>query len=144
MNSTTSCEDAPREGACHCGAVRFRVRLRGGLAAARRCDCSLCRMRGAVALTAGAGDLEILAGEDRLSLYTFNTGTAKHYFCSGCGIYTHHRRRSNPDEFGVNAACLGISPLDFASVPVSDGVNHPSDGGDPDAIVGTLNFVRIR
>ena len=40
------------DGACHCGAVTFRVRLKGGLAAARRCNCSYCGMRGAVALTA--------------------------------------------------------------------------------------------
>ena len=37
------------EGGCHCGAVRLRLRLSDGLRTARRCDCSFCRMRGAVA-----------------------------------------------------------------------------------------------
>ena len=131
-------------GACHCGAVRFRVRLPEGLGSARRCDCSLCRMRGAVAVTASVGGLEILAGEDRLTLYRFNTGTAKHYFCAVCGIYTHHQRRSNPNEFGVNAACLeGVSPFDFERVDVNDGVTHPSDRPDgASGISGTLRFVR--
>ena len=93
-------------GACHCGTVRFRVRLTDGLNTARRCTCSFCRMRGAVAVSAELADLEVLAGEDRLTLYRFNTGTARHWFCSVCGIYTHHQRRSNPRQFGINAACL--------------------------------------
>ena len=71
-------------------AVRFRVRLQGGLVAARRCNCSYCGMRGAVALSPGIDDLEILSGADKLNEYRFNTGKARHYFCSICGIYTHH------------------------------------------------------
>ncbi|MFC6486889.1 GFA family protein [Nitratireductor sp. GCM10026969] len=132
-------------GACHCGTVRFRVRLKGGLHTARRCTCSYCSMRGAVAVTAERGGIDILAGEDALSLYQFNTMTAKHYFCSRCGIYTHHQRRSDPNEYGVNVACLeGISPFDFDEVPVSDGVNHPSDRARPAGsdTVGVLRFIR--
>lgn len=134
------------DGACHCGAVRFHVRLSEGLRSARRCTCSLCRMRGAVAVTARLGDLEILEGQEMLTLYQFNTGTAKHYFCSRCGIYTHHQRRSDPSQYGVNAACLeGVSPFDFDEVPVTDGVNHPSDGNgqNGDGIVGVLRFQRV-
>jgi hypothetical protein len=127
-------------GACHCGTVRFRVHLADGLRSARRCDCSYCRMRGAVAVTARADALEVTAGADALTLYQFNTGVAKHYFCSRCGIYTHHQRRSNPGQLGVNAACLeGISPFDFPEVPVNDGVHHPSDGA-PSRIVGVLRY----
>ncbi|MFC0387336.1 GFA family protein [Muricoccus vinaceus] len=128
--------------ACHCGAVRFEVRLADGLNTARRCTCSLCRMRGAVAVSAKREDLRILCGEDRLSLYRFNTGTAKHWFCSVCGIYTHHQRRSDPRQFGINAACLeGVSPFDFREVVVNDGVNHPSDGARGSGIAGTLRFI---
>ncbi|RYH12368.1 GFA family protein [Tropicimonas sp. IMCC6043] len=134
------------DGACHCGAVRFRVRLSdGGLATARRCSCSLCRMRGAVALSAPLDGLEILEGAEKLTLYQFNTRTAKHYFCSVCGIYTHHQRRSNPNEFGINAACLdGVSPFDFEEVIVNDGVNHPSDAreGKAQGVSGVLRFIR--
>ncbi len=119
------------DGGCHCGAVRFHVRLRDGLRAPRRCNCSICRMRGAVAVSALLEDFEITSGEEALTLYQFNTNTARHYFCSRCGIYTHHQRRSNPEEYGVNVACLdGVSPFDFAEVPVGDGVNHPSDFPD--------------
>jgi hypothetical protein len=132
------------EGACHCGTVRFRVRLKDGLKTARRCTCSYCRMRGAIAVTADVGAIRFLSGEDALTLYQFNTRTAEHYFCSKCGIYTHHRRRSNPNEYGINAACLaGVSPFDFDEVPVSDGVNHPKDRSDGrSTLVGVLRFVR--
>jgi hypothetical protein len=130
------------DGACHCGAVRFRVRLSDGLHSARRCTCSYCRMRGAVAVSAPLDGLDILEGADKLSLYRFNTGVARHHFCSVCGIHTHHRRRSNPNEYGVNVACLeGLSPFDFREVPINDGERHVSD--DPEDAVrlaGTLSF----
>jgi hypothetical protein len=130
-------------GACHCGTVRFQVRLSDGLRTARRCNCSYCRMRGAVAVSAPMDGLTIVAGREALSVYQFNTGAAKHFFCSNCGIYTHHQRRSNPGQFGVNVACLaGMSPFDFEEVPVLDGVNHPADTpASPTAgLFGMLRF----
>ena len=130
-------------GACHCGTVRFRVRLTDGLNTARRCTCSFCRMRGAVAVSAPLDGFTLLGGEDALSLYRFNTGTARHYFCSRCGIYTHHQRRSNPQEYGINVACLdAISPFDFDEVIVNDGVNHPADSRGGSRIAGVLHYVR--
>lgn len=129
------------DGACHCGGVRFRVKLSDGLRSARRCTCSYCSMRGAVALSAALADIEIVAGADLLTRYRFNTGEARHHFCSVCGIYTHHQRRSNPQQYGINAACLGISPFDFPQVPVLDGVNHPRDTGRETGQIGTLHFI---
>ncbi|WP_040262553.1 MULTISPECIES: GFA family protein [Pseudomonas] len=135
---------AQARGQCHCGAVRFEVKLRNGLHSARRCTCSYCRMRGAIAVSAVLADIRFIAGQDKLTLYQFNTGTAKHYFCSTCGIYTHHQRRSRPDEYGINVACLeGISPFDFEEVPVLDGVAHPADQakGTGPRRVGTLKLI---
>jgi len=87
-------------------------------------------MRGAVAVSTSLDGFEIRSGADNLTEYRFNSGSAKHYFCRTCGIYTHHQRRSNPHQYGVNAACLeGLSPFDFREVPVLDGVNHPKDSG---------------
>jgi hypothetical protein len=134
-------------GACHCGTVRFRVKLTDGFNNARRCTCSYCRMRGGVAVSANVGDLMFQAGEDALTLYQFNTRIAQHYFCSKCGIYTYHRRRSNPNQLSVNVACLeGVSPFDFDDIPVIDGVNHPTDqGAKPGTgyqIAGHLRYVR--
>jgi hypothetical protein len=98
-------------------------------------------MRGAVAVSADLDGIRFLAGEGTLAVYQFNTGSAKHYFCPKCGIYTHHQRRSNPNQFGVNVACLkGVSPFDFAEVPVLDRVNHPNDSGFTRKL-GTLKFI---
>lgn len=133
----------PHHASCHCGAVRLRVKLSDGFNTIRRCDCSFCRMRGAVVASALLSDLTILEGEDSLTLYQFNTGTAKHYFCKTCGIYTHHQRRSNPEQFGINVACIeGVSPFDFPEVTVMDGVRHPADtGADPNSgIAGVLRY----
>ena len=113
---------------CHCGAVELRVDLSDGLNTASRCDCSFCSRRGAVVATATLDGVRVVKGADKLSLYQWNTNTAKHYFCSNCGIYTHHQRRSNPNEFGVNVACLeGVNPAQLSEVEWTDGINHPSD-----------------
>lgn len=50
--------------------------------------------------------LRVTRGADCLTLYQWNTKTAKHYFCKICGIYTHHQRRSKPNEYAFNVACL--------------------------------------
>jgi hypothetical protein len=116
------------QGSCHCGAVQFSAELPQGFASARRCTCSICRMRGAVAVTGTLDGFKLLKGADKLATYRFNTRTAEHHFCTVCGIYTHHRRRSNSNELGINVACIeGVSPFDFTEVVVYDGNRHPAD-----------------
>lgn len=113
-----------KTGSCHCGAVIFEVRLNNGFDNLRRCNCSLCRRKGAVMAGVPLDALRVLEGADKLSLYQWNTMTAKHYFCSVCGIYTHHQRRSNPNEYGFNVACIeGLEPTDLGDVPVGDGAS---------------------
>ena len=124
---------------CHCGAVAFTVELTDGFNTIRRCNCSFCRMRGAVAVSAQLSVIEVIKGKDKLTEYRFNTGEAKHFFCSVCGIYTFHQRRSNPEQYGVNVACIeGVSPFDFPEVPVSEGAHHPKDGGG--GVAGYLTY----
>ena len=132
-------------GACHCGAVTFTVMLTEGLASARRCTCSMCRMRGAVAVTSMPADFRVTGGESSLATYRFNTAVAEHHFCVVCGIYTHHRRRSNPNQLGVNVACLeGVSPFHFREVKVHDGQRHPADNPEHETYVaGVLRFEPI-
>ncbi len=61
--------------------------------------------------------LKVTKGEEHLSLYQWNMKIAKHYFCKHCGIYTHHQRRSNPNEYGFNVACIeGVKIEDFSDV----------------------------
>ena len=135
-------EPVTLKGSCHCGAVKFTTTLTEGFASARRCTCSICRMRGAVAVTSTPADFRITQGEDKIATYRFNTRSAEHQFCTVCGIYTHHKRRSNPDQLGVNVACLqGVSPFDFEEVVVNDGSRHPADNAEHKSYVaGVLRF----
>lgn len=117
---------------CHCGAVELELTLPDGIVDPRRCDCSICRRKGAIVASVPLAGLRVVKGQDVLALYQFNTHTAQHFFCSRCGIYTHHRRRSNPDQYGYNVGCLeGVNPFDLGPVPTSDGVNHPADRRAP-------------
>ena len=77
----------------------------------------------------GPNDLKIIRGKELLKLYQFHTKTAKHYFCSKCGIYTHTNPRSNHDKvYMINVGCVeGINPLELNNIIVSDGENHPLD-----------------
>ena len=142
MIGSTSGEPVTLKGSCHCGVVEFTATLTEGFSSARRCTCSICRMRGAVAVTSTHDAFRITKGEDKLATYRFNTKTAEHHFCSVCGIYTHHKRRSSPDQLGVNVACLeGVSPFDFEEVIVYDGSRHPADNPEHKTyIAGVLRF----
>ena len=93
-------------------------------------------------MTGSIDGFRITEGEDKLATYRFNTMTAEHHFCGICGIYTHHKRRSNPNQLGVNVACLeGLSPFDFREVPVNDGERHPADNSKGKTYVaGALRF----
>jgi hypothetical protein len=111
-----------KQGSCHCGAVTFEVDLERGLESLRRCNCSLCRRKGSIIASVPVEGLRVTQGEEMLTLYQWNTKTAKHYFCKVCGIYTHHQRRSNPTQFGFNVACIaGVNPFELGEIGVGDG-----------------------
>lgn len=109
-------------GQCHCGAVRFVIHGHDRPQNLMRCNCSLCQRKGAIMGTALLDEFEIVAGTDKLALYQWNTRIARHYFCSVCGIYTHHQRRRRPNEFGYNVACLdNVDPGSLGEIPLVDG-----------------------
>ena len=119
---------ARHRASCHCGSVVLELELPEGIVDPRRCNCSICRRKGYVAASVSLAGLRVVEGADVLKLYQFNTNTARHYFCSICGIHTHHKRRSTPTEYSYNVACLeGVDPFDIPEVRAIDGVNHPSD-----------------
>jgi hypothetical protein len=108
------------EGGCHCGAVRFRVRLREHRAIA--CNCSICARKGFVNLIVAPEDFELLCGEDQLSSYRFNTRQAEHRFCNVCGIHPFSRPRSHAGAYDINARCLD-SGIEGWQIDVFDGRN---------------------
>ena len=97
------------DGACHCGAVRFRIE--SDFPELTTCDCSMCARRNAVMVMVHEDRFTLLSGEDVLQEYRFNTHVARHYFCGTCGVYPFHRKRMAPDSYGINTACLeGFDP----------------------------------
>lgn len=113
---------------CHCGKVEIEVNISEPFAKVLRCNCSICKRKGAIMTMVSADDFKIVSGQNILKVYQYYTKVAKHYFCSICGIYTHHNPRSNPKMYGINVACLeGVDPFKLENVGVNDGENHPLD-----------------
>jgi hypothetical protein len=111
-----------REGSCHCGKVRFEIDAAAGPAV--RCNCSLCRRRGALMTPAfKEGNLRIISGSDDLAVYQFNTQVAKHFFCRHCGVYPFHQTRMDRGLWRANIGCLhGVDPYAFDAT-VNDGAS---------------------
>ena len=57
-----------------------------------------------------AGQVRVASGESSLTTYLFNTGVARHTFCSVCGVKPFYTPRSNPDGIDVNVNCLDTRP----------------------------------
>jgi hypothetical protein len=103
-------------GSCHCGAVRFEIET--DFPEVTRCDCSICRKKGALMVKVHESRLRLLQGQEFLTEYQFHTRTARHFFCKVCGIYPFHRKRVTPDFFGINVHCL--EGFDAAGIPVRE------------------------
>ena len=113
---------------CHCGAVEAEINIPDNLEKILRCNCSLCKRKGAIIAIVKNEDFKVTKGKDKLKIYQFHTKVAKHYFCTICGIYTHHNPRSNPAMTGFNVGCIDdIDIFKFKNISLNDGLNHPLD-----------------
>lgn len=109
------------EGVCHCGAVRFQVKV--DKHEATDCNCSICRKKGFLHLIVPSERFTLCRGSDVLTTYTFNTGVAQHNFCRICGIHSFYRPRSHPDAFDVNVRCLDGDVVSKFQIQTFDGAN---------------------
>jgi hypothetical protein len=107
-------------GGCHCGRVRFEVVAPAKIAVSD-CNCSICSKTGYLHLIVPAERFKLLSGADALCTYTWNTGTAKHHFCSVCGVKSFYVPRSHPDGFSVNARCLDEGTVEEMTVRHTNG-----------------------
>jgi hypothetical protein len=107
-------------GGCHCERVRYRVMGPDTLTVSQ-CNCSICSKSGYLALIVSKDRFELLQGEEHLTAYQFNTGTAKHLFCSYCGIKSFYVPRSHPDGISVNARCLDSPSVEYMTIEKFDG-----------------------
>jgi hypothetical protein len=109
-----------KTGGCHCGAVRFEV-LAPDEIEARECNCSVCRMTGYLHLIVEKERFRLTKGTDRIATYSFNTATAKHHFCSVCGVKSFYVPRSKPDGYSVNLRCLDDDQVRVSRIVPFDG-----------------------
>ena len=113
---------------CHCGEIKAEINITDNLEKILRCNCSICKRKGAIMSIVKNEDFKIIKGEDKLKLYQFHSKVAKHYFCSKCGIYTHHNPRINPAMTGFNLGCIDeIDTFDLKGIVINDGQNHIRD-----------------
>ena len=56
---------------CHCNAVEAEINISGNLDKNLRCNCSLCKRKGAVMSMVKNENFKIVKGEDKLKLYQF-------------------------------------------------------------------------
>ena len=112
---------------CHCGKVEAEVSV-DKFEKIMRCNCSMCKRRGAIMSVVKNKDFRIIKGESILKLYQFHSNVAKHYFCSSCGIYTHHNPRIDPGLTGFNLACIDeVDTFALNNINIANGKNHPLD-----------------
>ena len=109
------------DGSCHCGRVRFRVAA--DLDEVVLCNCSICTKKGFVHVIVPPAQFELLSGADDLTVYTFNTGIAKHQFCRHCGVHPFYVPRSDPDKIDVNVRCLEGVDVGALRAGAFDGAN---------------------
>lgn len=122
-------------GGCHCGRVRFEV-VAPTSVQVTECNCSMCAKTGYLHLIVPRERFKLVSGADALTTYQFNTGTARHLFCSVCGVKSFYVPRSHPDGYSVNARCLDEGTVEDMAIVRKDGKNWEKTYG---AAQGRLN-----
>ena len=108
---------------CHCKKVVIELNIIKGIEDLVRCNCSLCKRRGSIMAKVKLKNLKIKKGQDKLSVYKFGRKRhAEHFFCSICGIYTHHRSYTNPENYEFNVACIDtVDTFKYKDIRVFNG-----------------------
>lgn len=117
-------------GGCHCGAVRFEIEV-PSVVEVLDCNCSMCAKTGFLHLIVEKTDFRLLTDWAALADYRFGSGTARHLFCSTCGIKSFYVPRSHPDGYSVNLRALD----DASALEVTV---TPYDGRDWEAARSTI------
>jgi hypothetical protein len=108
-------------GGCHCGCIKFEVTA--DLADTTDCNCSICTKKGFLHLIVSQDRFHLHGSETALTEYRFKTGTARHLFCTMCGIHPYYIPRSDPEKIDVNVRC--VDGIDLATLRP-----RPFDGRD--------------
>ncbi|KAG0722889.1 Centromere protein V [Chionoecetes opilio] len=85
------------------------------------CNCSLCVKKQNKHFVVSLSQFKLLSGHDNLTTYTFNTHTAKHTFCSTCGVQPFYIPCGNGDGFGIAPHCLDEGTVKKVQYTKQDG-----------------------
>jgi len=109
-------------GGCHCGKVRFDVKIDLSEPAIT-CNCSICSRAGTMLQFVPAANFELKSGADLLTDYVFNKKQIHHVFCSVCGIrsFANGVDPKGGEVRAINVRCL--DDVDAQKVPT-----HHYDG----------------
>ena len=103
-------------GSCHCGQVRFEVRVE--IKRVMQCNGSVCTKKGFLHHRVTPERFPLLSGADCLVLHQFGSKEAKHYFCKRCGVHPFGYPRAAPDQLTINVRCLDDFDLEKESFEV--------------------------
>ena len=120
-------------GGCHCGDVKWEIDAPADIHT-HTCNCSICNIQRYQHLIVPKSRFRLLSNEQALSLYTFGSGLAQHYFCSRCGVKSFYIPRSNPDGVSVHARC--IDPATINSI-----IDEPFDGQNWEKNAASLAYL---
>lgn len=106
-------EASVHEGACFCGAVKFRVT--GAPEAMGYCHCASCRSWSASPVNAFSlwkpGALQVLEGKEHVSVFNKTPNSARQW-CNKCGghLWTDHPAMGMIDVYAASIPTLQFKP----------------------------------
>jgi len=104
------------EASCHCNAVRIRIpELPPSVT---ECNCSVCRRYGARWAYYTRDQVELAAGTEALTAYSWGDRTIEFFHCRHCGCLTHYEsaEKRADGRFALNSRMLSLEAT--ASLPV--------------------------
>ena len=118
-----------KKGGCHCGAITFEVQAPDEVELVD-CNCTMCSRTGYLHLIVPKARFRLLTGKRKLTTYQFNTKSAKHMFCSVCGIKSFYVPRSHPNDYSVNFRCLDANEFTSVFTTEFDGQHWEQNAGE--------------
>ncbi len=109
-------------GGCHCGEVKYKFTSNDSIEI-WKCNCSICEMHDYEHLFVAHKDFKIIKGSEQISQYRFGTKSARHLFCTNCGIKSFYQPRSHPDSYSINLRCVKDPPK-INNIVYFDGKNE--------------------
>lgn len=103
-------------GSCHCGAVRFEVKM--DLKHLVSCNCSICSRSGTLLAFVPVNQFKLHSGEGAQTDYQFGKKRLHHLFCSTCGTrsFAIGKGPDGTEMRAINVRCL--EGVDVAALPV--------------------------